>query len=319
MAKPKAKKVLKITAAVAAVALVAAIAAYPIAYRVRGDLKNVDLPDDFAAQLETVGGVQKAEGADVRVMSANLLVGYKSWGGTPVRPRAKQFVEVMRRFRPDVAALQEASFDWHACIAQNLANHEILHPQNNVVQKSLTTLIYNTETLDLLDSGRQAFSVGDGTQHRAVTWGVFETKADGKRFAVTSTHLNLVRDEETRGTEIETMTQQVNELLEIVNRIQTQYNCPVFCAGDYNAMENDSTKGIYAGSEIYSLLTQTLTDTKFIAEQQAAGSVESFNVPTWDHIFLKGDASVCAFRVLSEPCLQDMSDHFPVFADIALP
>ena len=318
MAKQSSKKVLKITAAVAAVALVAAIAAYPIAYRVRGDLGKVDLPDDFAAQLQTVGGVQQAADADVRVMSANLLVGYKSWGGTPVRPRAKQFVEVMRRFQPDVAALQEASFDWHACIAQNLTDYEILHPQNNVVQKSLTTLIYNTEPLDRLDSGRQTYSVGDGTQHRAVTWGVFETKSDGKRFAVTSTHLNLVRDEETRGTEIDTMTQQVNELLEIADQLQTQYGCPVICAGDYNAMENDSTKGIYAGSEIYSLLTQTLTDAKFIAEQQAAGSVESFDAPTWDHIFLKGDASVCAFRVLSESCLQEMSDHFPVFADIAL-
>lgn len=318
MAKQSSKKVLKITAAVAAVALVAAIAAYPIAYRVRGDLGNVDLPDDFSAQLQTVGGVQQAADADVRVMSANLLVGYKSWGGTPVRPRAKQFVEVMRRFQPDVAALQEASFDWHACIAQNLANCEILHPQNNVVQKSLTTLIYNTETLDLLNSGRQTYSVGDGTQHRAVTWGVFETKSDGKRFAVTSTHLNLVRDEETRGTEIDTMTQQVNELLEIANRIQTQYDCPVFCAGDYNAMENDSTKGIYAGSEIYTMLASKLTDAKFIADLKAAGSAESFDEPTWDHIFIKGEAQVCAFRVLSEPCLQDMSDHFPVFADITL-
>ena len=318
MAKQKSKKALKITAAVLAVALVAAAAAYPIAYRVRGNLESEALPEGFSEQLSAAGNAQKADGADVRILSANLLVGYKSWGGSPVRPRAKQFIEVVRHFEPDVAALQEASFDWHACIERNLEHYALLHPQNNLVQKSLTTLLYNTETLTLIDSGRQAYSVGDGTQHRAVTWGVFETKADGKRFAVTSTHLNLVRDEETRSEEIETMTQQVAELTELVAGLQAQYACPVFCAGDYNAMENDSTRGYSAGDEIYRLLAETYTDTKFAAAARTAGSVEAFDLPTWDHIFMQGTAQVCAFRVLSEPCLQEMSDHFPIFADVAL-
>ncbi|MGN0562604.1 MAG: endonuclease/exonuclease/phosphatase family protein [Candidatus Fimenecus sp.] len=309
-------KTKKITACILAAVLLAT-APVPIVYQQKGNLKKTALPQDFAATLAAAGGTQKTDGATVRVMSANVLVGYKSWGGTPVKPRAAQFLEVLRQYAPDVVGLQEACADWHACLKQNAAEYAFVHPQNNLFQKSLTTMLYNTKTLRLLDSGRETYTEGDGTKHRAITWAVFETLASGERFSVTSTHLDLIREGK-ENAEYQIMSGQVDEFFVLIDRLQTKYDCPVFCTGDYNAMENDSINGVFAADGIYAKLNMRLADAKFQAAQQFAGEAEAWEYPSWDHIFYEGDAEILSFCVLSLPVLSEMSDHYPIFADIAL-
>ncbi len=311
-------KAMKILAWILAVVILTAVIAVPLGLRQRGNLQKIALPQNFSEDLLEIGGAHRDNSIDARIMSANVLVSYKSWGGEPVKPRAKQFVELMQLYAPDVVGLQEASSDWHACIEQNLTDYEFIHPQNNLFQKSLTTLIYNTKTLKLLDSGRVTYSEGDGTKHRAITWGVFETLADGKVFAVSSTHLDLIREGKEEE-EYAIMSGQVDELFALLETIRAQYDCPIFCTGDYNSMENGSENGVYAADGIYQKLAGTLTDTKFAARNQAAGEEEAWDFPSWDHIFLQGEAEVVAFRVLSDTVLKGMSDHYPIYADIRLP
>ncbi len=310
-------KTRKITAGIIAAVLLAAIITVPAVLHQRGNLNGTDLPQGFSESLEDAD-LRKTDDGNIRVMSANLLVSYKSWGGEPVKPRAKQFVSFVESCTPDVIGVQEACFDWHACLEANLTDYEILHPQNNLFQKSLTTLLYNTKTLRCIDSGRMTYSEGDGTKHRAVTWGVFETLSDGKRFAVTSTHLDLIREGKEQE-ELRIMSGQAEELFALLETIQGKYDCPVFCTGDYNAMENDSEQGVFAAADIYALLSARLQDTKFLAVQQEAGEEEPWDFPSWDHIFMDGNAEISAFRVCSESCLKGMSDHYPIFADIYLP
>lgn len=314
MAKQKTLKKAMITAAAI---LLAAAVAVPTALWQRGNLSRTQLPEGFSSELADFDGIQKAQDTDIRVMSANLLVSYKSWGGEPVKPRAKQFAEFVQKTAPDVIGAQEVCGDWHACLKSNLPNYKIVHPQNNLFEKSLTTLLYNTETLRCIDSGRMTYSEGDGTKHRAVTWGVFETLADGKRFIVTSTHLDLIREGKEE-TEFAIMRGQAEEFFELLGSLRAKYDCSAFCTGDYNAMENDSEKGVFAAAGIYDIFAERLQDIKFQSAEQAAGTMEAWDYPSWDHIFMDGEAEILAFRVCSEPFLKDMSDHYPIFADISL-
>lgn len=312
----KHKHLKKVAVASTAILLAAAIVV-PTALWQRGNLSRTQLHEEFSSELADFDGRQKEHGTDIRVMSANVLVSYKSWGGEPVKPRAKQFVEFVRQTAPDVIGVQEACADWHACLKANLPNYTIVHPQNNLFQKSLTTLLYNTETLRCIDSGRMTYQEGDGTKHRAVTWGVFETLADGKRFIATSTHLDLIREGK-EDAEFEIMCGQTEEFFALLSDLRVKYDCPAFCTGDYNSMENDREKGVYAAAGIYEILLNRFQDTKFLAHAQSAGVMEAWDEPSWDHIFMDGEAEILAFRVCSEPFLKDMSDHYPIFADVSL-
>lgn len=313
----KNRKNLKAIAVAVSAILVAAAIAVPIALFARGDLSHTELPEDFSFALADFDGIQKEKDTDIRVMSANLLVSYKSWGGEPVKPRAKQFVELVEKTAPDIIGAQEVCGDWHACLDANLPQYEIVHPQNNLFQKSLTTLLYNTETLRCIDSGRMTYTEGDGTKHRAVTWGVFETIAGGRRFIATSTHLDLIREGK-EDAERGIMLLQAEEFFTLLSDLKAKYDCPAFCTGDYNSMENDSEKGVFAAAEIYETFAARLQDAKFCATVQSVGTEEAWDYPSWDHIFMDGDAEILAFRVCSEPFLKDMSDHYPIFADVSL-
>lgn len=134
----KKQKMLKKVAIASAAVLLAAAVAVPTGIFIRGNLSRTQLPEGFSSELADFDGVQRQGDADVRIMSANLLVSYKSWGGEPVKPRAKQFTEFVQKTAPDVIGAQEVCGDWHACLKANLPNYEIVHPQNNLFQKSLS-------------------------------------------------------------------------------------------------------------------------------------------------------------------------------------
>ncbi len=53
-------------------------------------------------------------------MSSNLLVGYKSWGGLPVKPRAAMYVSLIQTVKPDVIGVQEMCDGWYCAIRNNL-------------------------------------------------------------------------------------------------------------------------------------------------------------------------------------------------------
>lgn len=284
-------------------------------YSVRGNLKNMDLPEGFE---ENLADYAFENHSDVRIMSSNLLVHYESWGGLPAKPRAKQYISMLNTYKPDVIGVQELSDSWYCCVKNNLpAGYKLLYPLSTGAFVRMTAMIYNSNTLDLIESGNFAYEQKDNPRLRRVVWAVFEVKETGKRFAVTNTHFDLLRD----GREEEltaVMKSQTEELLKCVDNIFNEYNCPVFSVGDFNTMEDtEYTKPIDI-PEIYNTLADTLIDTKFSSESQLFGTEQNWEYPSYDHIFLKGDAEIKTFCLMSYECLKDMSDHYPIFADVLL-
>lgn len=316
--KTKTKKILIPIFTVAVTAAVTVAAYFPVSSAIRTDLKGQSLSSEFTKGIEQSGGFELTDGADIRIMSANILVRYKGWGGTPVKSRALMFAEVLNKYKPDVAAIQEACSDWHKCIEKTVGDtYEFVQPRFDLFRTSLTTMIYNKNTLNLVDSGRVKYSQGDGPQHRAITWAVFETKEDGKRFAAISTHFDLLRLKDTEK-EYDIIFSQAEELFAFIDELSEKYDCPVFSAGDYNACETQGDIGEAAGVLIYEKVAEKLSDVKYMTENRMYGTEIGENDPCWDHIFLSGNAEIKAFRILSDSYLSPLSDHYPIFTDISL-
>lgn len=284
-------------------------------YSVRGRLDHDDLPENFEQNILS----QAFENAaDVRIMSSNLLVHYKSWGGLPAKPRANRFIGMLNAYKPDVIGVQELSDEWYCCIKNNLPEgYKMLYPVSTGTFVRMTAMLYNADVLDLIDSGNFAYEINDNPRLRRVVWAVFEVKATGKQFAVTNTHFDLLR--EGREDELtQVMNSQASELLSCVDNLSDEYNCPVFSIGDFNTMEDTAQTRPIDIPEIYNKLSQKLTDTKFVSENRIYGSEQNWDYPSYDHIFSNGNADVKAFCIMSYDYLTDMSDHYPIFADIVL-
>lgn len=61
--------------------------------------------------------------------------------------------------------------------------------------------------------------------------------------------------------------------------------------------------------EIYEGLCKNLT------EETVSGEMCIPNEPTYDHIFLNGEAQLLRYCILSPEALSEMSDHYPIFVD----
>lgn len=305
--------------------LVAAFALATLTACVDTDLSGYGYPSGFEDALASYDFSRGGE-TDVRVMSFNILAHMESWGGSAVQPRAKLLLSMLDATDPDVIAVQEMSSDWHKVLDANLDDkYVVLHPDIDVLNKNKTTLIYDKDKLEPIDSGYVKYSVGDDNGCRAITWGLFTVRATGKYVIVTSTHFDLVRDgQESRS--LEKMNKQADELIAKIGSLYNQYSCAVLACGDYNCQERGDvpdvygkTNGQYAASSVYDKLAGSLTDIKYVEGLSVVNSDESRKfAPTWDHIFAKGNATPLSFTVLDDKVFENVSDHYAIVADFAL-
>lgn len=310
------KKSIKIVSASICAALVLGIAGKGVGAYIRGGIEKYALPDGFDQGMQQVDSSKQND--EVRIMTSNLLVHYKSWGGTDARPRAKMFFETVNIYKPDVIGVQEVSGQWHNCLMRNKGNYKMLYPVSTGALMRMTALMYNTDTLNLIDKGQMKYDKGNDARLRRAVWGIFESKATGKKFAVISTHFDCIRtdEEELMLSYMKTQTKQINE---ISDSIKEEYGVPVFCVGDFNTKNSgEGVDPVMDAPEIYEELCKTLTDTRLIAEENASGDALGADDPTWDHIFLNGEAKINRYAIVSPETLSGMSDHYPIFADITL-
>lgn len=308
--------------------LLSAASAFPCFNVPDTDMSSIVLPESFEEQLEANAFDNSA---DVRIMSANVLVDF-DWGLgiNPAPPRAAKFFKVLETYRPDVIGVQEQSEAWSAVFIEHLPDeYKLINPVSTYLNEKMSTLVYNADTLKLIDSGDYKFSFkGADKKTRRVAWGVFEVKETGKRFGVTNTHLDFITDEMNFELRLQEIGSEVDEMLATVDKIIAQYNCPVFSPGDYNTYESAFLTGPY--TEIYSKISGSMTDSKFNCERSTVGDLTeiiegSFNqdcismdMQDVDHIFYKGNTSIRTFALLSYSYLYDMTDHNLIFVDAVL-
>lgn len=310
------KKGAKITAGLLCAVLAIGAAGGGIAYTIRGKLPD-EAPDAAFTEGLAEEEAERRNDGDTRVMSANLLVHYESWGGSNAAPRAQQFIEVLKTFTPDVAGLQEVSGQWFCLLNRNMPEgYRFLHPTATLFGR-FTTMIYNENTVRVLDSGSQTYTRGTDARMRRIEWALFERLDTGKQFVVTNTHLDLLHEGSIEE-ELPILQSEAEELIAFSNELKEQYGCPVFSAGDYNAMEDTPYTKEVDAKEIYALLADSLTDAKTAALRAKSGLAWSLSEPVYDHIFVNGEVTISQYQLLSNSYMNDLSDHYPIFADFSL-
>lgn len=308
------KKLKKTFIALLCIAVIG-IAAFIAAVNIYGNYDDYILPDGLEESLESAD-ISRDDNAYARIMSSNLLVHYESWGGTDAHRRAKMFNAVLDTYKPDVVALQEMSDQWYCCLTKNRGSYRLVYPFSSGIFVHMTGLMYNTDTVTLLDYGRMKYAQGDNPRLRRIIWGLFEDKATKKQYIVTSTHFNLIREGKEKE-EFDVMNAQANEHIEFIHSLQRQYNCPVFSCGDFNAMDDGGYNNEYLAPEIYNILAESIDDAKYNAQTKTGGNEKSVSKPTVEHIFFSGNAEIKRYSILSDEVMQQMSDHYPIFADVS--
>lgn len=269
----------------------------------------------IAGCIVSAKNIQDKNACDVRIISANLLAHYESWGGIPIGNRDMMFIDLLDKYNPDVVGLQEICEDWRHSLNENLpSNYSFVNTGSEDDFIHMTTMIYNTDSVSLQDCGETEFSKLDDKRTRRVVWAVFETK-DNLRFAVTSTHFSFLKSEDVKRW-IDITNVQSYEMCKLSEQIKAEYNCPVFLTGDFNTSEFDGKNE--NRSLVYNKLCESLTDAKYIAYSTFDGNGLRIDNSCIDHIFIDGNADVMLFGYISDTKWKKMSDHYPILADVKL-
>ena len=270
----------------------------------------------FNEQIKKDNLILKKSENEVRIMTLNLLAHYKSWGGKPVEERSDIFFSIRDGYSPDVLGLQEMCSDWYNEINKQKSNYKFISPLKTAFPQKMTAILYNSDTIELIDSGSITFSDCWNFKSRRAVWGVFRHKTINKIFTVVNTHLSFL--EELEEENFFTQTCQVNELYSVTQSLELQYPYPIFVIGDFNTKRRVSYQKSVINSGSYGILNSLYTDSEDVAKNKFCGENFNFNNTLIDHIFIKGDVTVKNLSLLSQNCFSSLSDHYPLFADIKL-
>ncbi len=83
----------------------------------KGNISEINLPKSF--EIEMADDAFENAG-EIRIMSSNLLVDYKSWGGLPAKAESKKYIALLDAYKPDVIGVQEFCENWFCAVNYNL-------------------------------------------------------------------------------------------------------------------------------------------------------------------------------------------------------
>ncbi len=250
------------------------------------------------------------EGADVRVMSFNIL--NQAWMTTnpETESRVAGVMGCIDHYSPDVVGLQEVDSDnWYKYFDQYLSDEYVFvnDDYKGIPHMNYTVLAYNKNKVNYIEGDLLVFSSGTRTL-RLVNIGVFEHKVTGKRFIVTSTHISV-------GSESEKMVHSI-EFSKKINEVVEKYNLPILCTGDYNGRENTAHfREIISRTSLLS--TKVMAETKGLMYDTHHGmnKMPNFSETSIDHILYKGNVTIKYYTCPADSYVVHSSDHTPLFTD----
>ena len=268
------------------------------------------------AEAEAPDGAALSQGAQIRVMSYNIL--HPDWSRVPVDGRDEIVAEILLFYRPDVVALQEAGAKWHKALKPLLVDTGYYAPacrQSNAdgFTYCTTCFLYNPRTVSLVEEYILDLEYKHATRVFAVA--VFERLSDGARFAVANTHPAPTEEPKKYEKNMAAITTLTADTL-------VKYaDLPVIVAGDFNTPEQ---------SEMYLRYMEEagVLDAKYEAAvlERSCSTYFGYQVAPdtddteccIDHLFVNGKVDVKLYDAVVGHDVQNASDHIPIYADIAL-
>ena len=255
--------------------------------------------------------------------------------------RVKGLVRAYQQALPHVIGLQEVSMHMTDLMMQNMRSFQIENGENihyDLITGGDTPILYRDDLLLLLASGFFRYEEkipglegnfnNSGT--KSYTWGVFEEKESGKRFALMSTHLwwKSTRPEsphyqphsnEARAYQI---TQAIGEMENVLQKFQ----CPGVIMGDFNAamgslcMEAVEKAGWVEAHEVtIGEKDETKGHHPCFADGFSRGESGEF-AHAIDHIIVQKNSPIRVEKYLriNEEWFDKISDHYPLYIEATL-
>lgn len=276
-------------------------------------------------------------GGDVRIMSNNVWdcnSNKPAWEALgedcSAKNRAIGLAATYMAYAPDVICLQEMSILMIGYIRKHLKDNGFAYDLLTYTVGSdadNTCILYRTDTLNLLDKGHHEYTYGNNGGSKSYTWGYFEQKATGKKFAALSTHMWYKSESAEPGSN-KHRENQAAEIVAEMDKVIEKYGCPVFVMGDFNTRTNSEAfrvflnggfKNTYQLASVYADNHQgrhSCNADGFALE----GSPGTYTGDAIDHILLKngGDTKIYTFDHARPYFYIKLSDHYPVFVDATL-
>ena len=268
----------------------------------------------FSPAPDTDDVVELAEGADIRVMSYNIL--NPDWGGNAIGlGRDKQAANIILYYLPDVIGVQETCGTWHKALQKYLVDtgmYAFACQKNNAKSYNMTTLMYNTQTVKLIEE--YVIDLDKNSDIRVFSVAVFEKLSDGKRFVVTNTHPAPTG-------QAENYARNFADLMRIAaDELAKHKDLPVIMTGDFNTKEQSamytnfmSAAGVKDAKYEADVLVRNYCTYSGWQKAPIKG-----NASCIDHIFVNDKTDVKLFNVVIDHDVANTSDHIPIYADIAL-
>ncbi|MFT3756902.1 MAG: endonuclease/exonuclease/phosphatase family protein [Pseudoxanthomonas sp.] len=253
----------------------------------------------------------------LRVMSFNVRVPVESDGPDRWEARRVQMARLIAAAQPDVIGTQELVEGQGDYLVEQLPHYAWFGAgRRGDGGDEHMGVFYRTDKLRLLESGD--FWLSDTPEipgslswgnlyPRLVTWGLFERKADGRRFHLLNTHLPY-REQDGPARE-----RSAQLILRWLAHLPT--DAPVLLTGDFNDVP---------GSATYQVLTGAMHDAWLDAPRRD-GPEQTFHAFTGqagkriDWVLYRGLKPLHASTLAGNENGRYPSDHFPVLVEFALP
>ena len=285
-------------------------------------LKVPQIPFGVIEKYDTMFGdvstkQQKAEGAEVRIMSFNVLS--ELFCDITSASRKAYTAGTILAYMPDVIGFQEFDGYYQGNVRPLIADtYEIILGRKNDNSVGYNGIAYNTKTLTLIDKGYVEYrKTGQGRNHKYLAYGVFKTKSTNETFALVNLHWDI------NGLANDYKMMQCEDTVALIASIREQYsNCPVFVTGDYNT--NRHTDYFQALLTNASMQTSEVSAAVKINDQYNTyhgvplGTLPGIKDTSIDHIVHTSNVTSLRYQVIIDLPTLYASDHNPVIADFAL-
>lgn len=249
--------------------------------------------------------------------------------------RVEGLVRAYQQIAPDVLGIQEASVRMNELLMQRMSRFE---KDGQTLRYELITggdtpLLYRPDRLLLIESGFFRYSEqvpgleGSFNNHetKSYAFGVFEERANGRRFAVMTTHLWWKSSKpgalNYQAHSAEARAYQIRLALTRLEAVTAQYACPGVLVGDLNAAMGSlclQTAEEMGWVDAHELATSRRSDTRGHHPCGPKGYTRAepgtFEQAI-DHILVRRDSGLVIrdYLRLEDEWFDRISDHYPLY------
>ena len=287
-----------------------------------------DVKVEGVQTLEAKGVIPLAQGANIRVMTSNILA------SDTLNKRIPLLVSVYSDYMPDIIGLQEVNANGHSGLSGSITDLYTIACSKIAGGSSscYTPILFLKDKYELVESGSFLFdSRWPKTNTKTMAWVVLKNKESGRLVAAINAHWSLILSSyDTQSVFGKTLSNATDgalwrednskQILEKLDELRGKYGAslPVFAMGDMNA--SPTAKSV-------TMLNEKMKNASEICTGQKTTGMSSFhsNPGQWpasgsaiDNIFVTADCVKCYRHeiVITETSVAS-SDHCQVVVDLS--